>query len=366
MLDVIKKAVSKLFPELAGGLHLDRYARILGMSDAPAEGSSSERFRPRFAVDIQILTPELEPDPAYPTYTAVPLPVPMGAGQECGSFSAPEAGALCVVGFVYGRQDHPVIKQIYPLGGSVPQVSPGEILLQKDPAVFQRADKAGNWTRATDATITDDSLDREIKAVTSKTSLGSELKEVSEHSKTEVGSIWTVEAGTVATLVSGGRTDIGSLGTLNLTAGGNSTHSTAGMADETVGGDHSSKVKGNRIINIEGKRTETIGQGLDVDIKKDCMAKVGGESKEEVAKVKIIEAEAIILKAAGSFTLTGFNGEINLLTELGGALDAVHDALDVLSTHTHPNTGAITQGASVAGHANTLNGHTGNLKSVSG
>ena len=31
---------------------------------------------------LQILTPDDEPDPAFPVYTAVPLPVQSGAGQE--------------------------------------------------------------------------------------------------------------------------------------------------------------------------------------------------------------------------------------------------------------------------------------------
>ena len=68
-------------------------ARVLAVADAPGQGAASERFRPRYAVDIQILTADGEPDPAFPTYTAVPLPVPTGAGQEKGFFSFPEPGA---------------------------------------------------------------------------------------------------------------------------------------------------------------------------------------------------------------------------------------------------------------------------------
>ena len=81
MKQAIKRAMIALFPELGAGLHLDRYARVVAVADAPGEGAASERFRPRFAVDIQILTPDGEPDPAFPVYTAVPLPVQSGAGQ---------------------------------------------------------------------------------------------------------------------------------------------------------------------------------------------------------------------------------------------------------------------------------------------
>ena len=114
MKQAIKRAMIALFPELGAGLHLDRYARVVAVADAPGEGAASERFRPRFAVDIQILTPDGEPDPAFPVYTAVPLPVQSGAGQEKGLFSFPEPGAQVVVGFAYGRPDHPIIRQVYP------------------------------------------------------------------------------------------------------------------------------------------------------------------------------------------------------------------------------------------------------------
>ncbi len=365
MLELIKKAIQRLYPELAGGLHCDRYGRVLDVADSPDEGASSERFRPRFAVDIEILTPELEPDPAYPAYTAVPLPVPMGAGQESGSFAVPEPGALVVVGFAYGRQDHPIIRQIYPLGSSLPKVAPGEILLQKDAAVFQRADEAGNWLRSTDAAIVDESIDRKVVAVESVSELGTEKKQISEHSQTEVGSTWTTQAGTVATLVAGARADLGSLGALNLTAGANSTHTTAGQAEETVGGDHQSTVKGNRTINIDGGRTEKIGQALSVEVGEGHSLKTGAESKEEISADKTIQAANINLNAVGGIAITGLNGEVDFLPELLGTLDEIKKALDVLAAHTHPDTGTISQGGTVAGYSAALGGHIGMIRSIS-
>ena len=149
MKQAIKRAMIALFPELGAGLHLDRYARVVAVADAPGEGAASERFRPRFAVDIQILTPDGEPDPAFPVYTAVPLPVQSGAGQEKGLFSFPEPGAQVVVGFAYGRPDHPIIRQVYPFGVSLPAVAQGEQLWQSTPTTFQRADADGNWSRKT-------------------------------------------------------------------------------------------------------------------------------------------------------------------------------------------------------------------------
>lgn len=258
MRDSIKRAILELFPELSGGLHVDRYARVLAVADAPEQGSSSERFRPRYAVDIEILGPDMEPDAAFPTYTAVPLPVPVGAGQEMGTFAFPEAGALVVVGFAYGRADHPLIRQAYALGASLPQVAQGELLQQQSPTVYQLADAAGNWTRTTDTDITDDSVTRTVKAEQANTQLGNESRTICQHSIESVGGMKTVEAGTLLTMLGGLRVDVGSLGTVNVTAGKDSTYSTAGESVETVGQNHTSTVKGNRLITIQGNHSQEI------------------------------------------------------------------------------------------------------------
>ena len=265
MREMIKKIVMELLPELAGGLHLDRYARVLAAGDAPTEGATSERFRPRYAVDLEILGPDMEPDKSFPRYSAVPLPVSVGGGQESGTFSFPEEGALVVVGFAYGRQDHPIIRQVFPLGTSLPALERGEVLMQQGPTSFQRVDAQGNWKRETTADIHENSLGRTVKAENYSADLGNENRSVAAHSTESVGSCKTIEAGTVLTLVAGVRADLGSLGALNLTAGGDSTHSTAGTAQETVGKDHASKVTGNRQIDIAGNRGLTVQGGRHRD-----------------------------------------------------------------------------------------------------
>ena len=302
----LKKAILRLFPELSGGLHLDRYGRVLAIADAPNAGASSERFRPRFAADIEILTADMEPDPDFPHYTAVPLPVPLGAGGEAGMFAPPRPGALVVVGFAYGRQDHPIIRQIYGMGDSLPQVGPEEMLLQQSPTTFQRADAGGNWSRETDAGITDKSVSRRVEAMESATELARETRHVSEHSNVEVDGAQTVEVGTVLTLLAGLRVDVGSLGALNLTAGGDSTHSTAGVAQETVGKDHASKVGGNRQIDVAGNRGLTV-KGAD------AVTVQGAEAIKATGKVTIESAQEILLRAPvvkiqGILTTEGYNG----------------------------------------------------------
>ena len=98
MRDLVKKIVLKLFPELTAGLHLDRFARVVAVNDPPTEGGASERFRPRYAVDLEILTPDGQRDEAFPIYGAVQLPVSIGCGQEAGLFGFPEPGTIVVIG----------------------------------------------------------------------------------------------------------------------------------------------------------------------------------------------------------------------------------------------------------------------------
>jgi len=364
MQEAIKSAVLKLFPELSGGLHLDRYARVVALADQPGEGVTCERFRPRFAVDIEILTPDMEPDTAFPAYTAVPLPVPAGAGQECGTFAFPEPGALVVVGFAYGRPDHPIIRQVYPMGVSLPAVAPKEILLQQSPTVLQRADASGNWTRRTEAGIEDDSMTRLVKAAESVEELARKIVRISEHSTTEVGGMYTVEVGTILTMLSGLRADIGTLGVLHLTAGADSTHSTGGNAVETVGGNQACTVKGGRTIAVTGAQSTTTGGDLAETVGGAKNVAVAGASVENVGGDKSITAQNILLQARGKFTCTAAQGGISLFGEINSALQDIRAALGILATHTHPQASAIDQRSAVADKATSLGGHIGNLGSA--
>ena len=361
----IKKAILHLFPELSGGLHLDRYATILGIADDPGEGASSERFRPRLAVDIQVLTPDMEPDPAFPPYSAVPLPVPMGAGGEAGVFAFPRPGALVVVGFAYGRQDHPVIKQIYGMGDSLPAVKPNEMLLQPASTVLQRADASGNWIRETDADIHDNSVTRHVTAMDSTTTLANEKKSISENATAEVDGNKTVEVGGQLTVLAGARADIGTLGPMNLTAGADSSQTTGANAVETVGGNKDIAITGSRgetvggdqATAIEGSRGETIGG--------DNTKEVGGNDLETITGNKNIKAANIFLQASGTISISSTKtGDVSLFAELLAALDEIKAALDILATHTHPTTVVPDQGGSVQGHSASLGGHRGTMGNI--
>lgn len=214
MRDALKKMMLRMFPELAGRYHLDRYARIVKIADPPTQGVACDRFRPYWAADIEILTPEGDPLPDYPLYEAVPLPLP-AAGPEAGLFLWPRPGTIVTVRWIEGRPDHPVIQHIYPMGRTIPDVPDGSGLWQQRPGVHQRHDPAGNWERTTDQDIKDAA--RNIEAVAT--------------------AMRQLQATTVQDTASGSRTE------------------SSGKKTVTVSGDHAETVGGSSAETITGPKT---------------------------------------------------------------------------------------------------------------
>ncbi|EMY3450569.1 hypothetical protein AAIM95_005397, partial [Escherichia coli] len=83
-----RRQAEKAFPELASGLHLPKLARVEAPTEAVSAGNIADPFRPRYAVNLQLLDENGNPAADTPVYNAVPLPVPM-AGSESGMFQFP-------------------------------------------------------------------------------------------------------------------------------------------------------------------------------------------------------------------------------------------------------------------------------------
>ena len=211
MRDAIRRIVLRMWPELSGGYHLDRYARIVKISDPPTAGALCDPFRPYWAADIEILTPEGEPAKDFPRFEAVPLPVP-AAGPDAGLYLWPRPGTIVTVRWIEGRPDHPVIQHVYPMGLSMPEVPDGSGLWQQRPGVHQRHDPDGNWERTTDQEIKDAA--RNIEAVAT--------------------ALRKLQAETVEDTASGSRTE--SSGTKTETVSGDRTETVGGGSTETVTG----------------------------------------------------------------------------------------------------------------------------------
>ena len=372
MRDILKKAMLKIFPELSGGLHLDRYARVLAVSDEPEQGGSCERFRPRYAVDLEILTPEGEKDEAYPIYKDVPLPV-AGAGMERGCFGFPETGTLVVVGFAYGRPDHPLVKQVYPLGLSLPMLRTGELLFQQDAETFQRVDPDGNWTRQTHGQIIDSSLKRTIAAVDSVVELVRDFRRVEGSSTEEIGGVKSVEALGGILLTSGGHLDMVAVDNLNFVTAADASWIVARDWNGVTGGDHQYTVKMNMTEDVKKSRLEKVGQNFTRETAQDFSSQTGGDYSEKIegGQNSTVSGDqktkaANIRMNAATFCMATTDGEISFFPLLLDALQNIRQALDVLAVHTHPNVSPIVEGGQVSAHASRVGEDRSKLQIMSG
>lgn len=245
MEEAIRRSVERQFPELTGGYHLPRFARVVGIADAPAGAGICDDFRPRFAVDVELLGVDGEPDPALPLLAGVPLPMPMG-GDEMGFFAFPEEGTQVVVCFAYGLPNKPYIQTILPHGLSLPKVPKGDQVWQHSEGAQQRVDADGNWLRQTEGRIRDKSIERDVESLTNAERHQSSKVEVDDHSTESVGGIKTIEALGALKLLSGGSSSLAALDDLHLASGRDLNQVVGKKLNLTVGGDLQERIKGIR------------------------------------------------------------------------------------------------------------------------
>lgn len=245
MEDAIRRSVERQFPELTGGYHLPRFARVVGVADAPAGAGICDDFRPRFAVDLELLGEDDEPDPQLPVLAGVPLPMPMG-GDEMGFFGFPEEGTRVVVCFAYGLPSKPYVQTILPHGLSLPKVPKGDQVWQHSEDAQQRVDADGNWLRQTEGRIRDKSIEREVESLTNAERHQSSTVDVDDHSTESVGGIKTIEAIGALKLLSGGAASLAALDDLHLACGRDLNQVVGQKLNLTVGGDLQERVEGLR------------------------------------------------------------------------------------------------------------------------
>jgi len=185
MEDAIKRAVERQFPELTGGYHLPRFAKVIAVPDAPAGADVCDDFRLPFGVHLQVLGPDGEVDAG--------LPVSVG-GDEMGFYAFPEEGTTVVVCFAYGLPHKPYIQMVLPHGLTLPSVPKGDQVWQHSEACQQRVDADGNWLRQTDGKIQDKAVQREVEAMENTESFQSHTRAVDDHSTESVGGIKKIEA----------------------------------------------------------------------------------------------------------------------------------------------------------------------------
>lgn len=308
-----QRQIESHYPELASGLHLPKFARVMNPVEAVKSGNFSDPFRPRYAVDVQLLDADGNPDKDTPVYSAVPLPVPM-AGNDSGMFQFPPEGTLVEVGFTGGRPDKPFVRQTVPDGTSLPDIQPGEQLQQQRAEVSQRVTQAGDWVRQTDQTISEASMARVVKADTEQRELVSRETTIKATDKVTV------------------------LGTSTLMAG---------AIQQVCTGDYSQAVD-NRVASVAGNDDAYIAGTQTVTTGKDLIEKIGQIRKSVAAVQQQIIAPVVWI---GS-------GSINVAQLMLDTLDVVKELAEQTAGHSHSNTGTPTNAAAIRNtgtKADTLN-----------
>ncbi len=315
----MQRQIESHYPELASGLHVPKMARVIAASEPVSNGNFADPYRPRYAVDVQLLDADGKPDSSTPVYSAVPLPVPM-AGNDSGMFQFPPEGTLVEVGFTGGRPDKPFVRQTMPEGTSLPDVKPGEQLQQQRDGVSQRVTQAGDWVRQTDQTISETSMARTVKADTEQRDLVSRETTVKATDKTTVLGIATLLAGAI---------------------------------QQVSAGDYSQAVKGNRLASIEGndetditgKQSTKVAGAVDVDVGGTLTEKIAALRKSVAAGGQQIMGPTVHIGSESVNTLVMMLDTIDLLAELA----------QQCANHSHPsvgtptNAGAFIQTAEKAG-----------------
>lgn len=293
----LQRQVENAFPELASGLHLPKFARVEAPSEEVSSGNIADPFRPRYAVNLQLLDADGNAAPNTPIYPAVPLPLPM-AGGESGMFQFPPPGTLVEIGFTEGRPDKPFVRQTMAEGNSLPAIKPGEQLQQQRDGVSQRVTVAGDWERQTDQVIRETSMSREVTA--------------DDETRKLVARETTVQA-TDKTIVLGKSTLL------------------AGAIQHVAKGDYSLATKANYVAVVEGD--------TDLNVAGNLLEKVG-KLRSSVAAARQEVIAPVVWVGSQS---------VNILQLMLETLDVVKQLATLTASHTHNNTGAPLNATSFTG-----------------
>jgi hypothetical protein len=386
MREAIKRIVLRLFPELSGGLHLPRYAKVVGVADLAQTGNICDSFRPRFSVDVVALDANGDIDTTLPRFNAIQLPA-SAAGNERGNFSYPIRGAIVVLNFAYGRPDKPFISLVLPQGLTLPGMDEGDMVQQQNDAVKQVIKAGGSINRSTDQKIADKATTYMLDAVEEIKTLHRQLTTINEHSILKIKGNWVRRILGAGRLLVGGTLNISALDNLSLTTGSdmntnvarNKKSSTKGDETTSIGGNEQKNISGARTIIVTGNSGDMIGGNYTQTISGDRAESVTGASGETVGGNKTTTVTGTMnststgpatmaSSASASISAPAIgigNGTINLMVELKNMCSSIIAIANALQVHTHkyyPGPGDLTDTsapdnastyATESGHAST-------------
>lgn len=214
-----KRKVEKEFPELAAGHHLPRFGQVKAVRGNASAGHIADPFRPRYAVDVQLLDENMQVDESVPLYKSIPLPINL-SGSEAGLFGYPLEGCIVEVAFAYGRNDLPIVRAIYGRDFSLPTIEPGEQLQQQRGEVSNRYDAAGNQTEQTDQHQSKRAYKQSDNADHYQGDFGTHQINVDEHSLENIIGKKVIEALGAIELLAGDNLELGTLGNMHIATAG--------------------------------------------------------------------------------------------------------------------------------------------------
>ncbi|KKD01376.1 hypothetical protein [Photobacterium halotolerans] len=254
------------FPELAAGYHLPIFGRVEAVRDSSQSGQPADPFRPRYAVDVQVLDENMQPDKDVPVYRSVPLPVHM-SGHESGLIAYPLEGTVVEIAFAYGRNDRPIIRGIYGRDYALPKIEPGEQLQQQREGVSRRIDAAGNITDTTDQQYNRNAFKLNDQADSFQGQFGKHQLTIDEHSTEAITGKKLIEALGAINLLAGDDLVLGSLGNMQIATAGDLVQVIGQLRDVVIALDDKLTVMKDRIHTIEGNDQLTISKDLIIKAK---------------------------------------------------------------------------------------------------
>ena len=304
-----RRQIEKEFPELADGYHLSKMAKVVAISDETNLGDISTPFRPKYAVNVQLLD-ESGKESETPVYKAVPLPV-TNIGSEGGSYHYPEEGTEVEIGFINGKPDQPVIRNIYPNNKTMPNIKKDEHLLQQRAEVFTKIDNVGNMTRESDQTVTDNARDYCLNSDSSTEKTTTKTTTVNANYTINVYSNYQLSANTIM-----------NVSLKDYTVGTNSNFV------KFVGQNYSLTINGNQTISVKNK----------IDI-------TANEIKEQIKTIR--QSIAGVKQEIIAPQVWIGSGQINVSQLMLDTLELIERLADLTAQHTHPNTSTPTNAGAI-------------------
>lgn len=223
MNEQLRRQIVREFPELAAGYHLPVMAEVTGTPDAPVAGGINDNYRPRLAVNVELLTTEYKQTGI--TLDAVPVSI-MGGGDERGIFAMPKRGTIVELAWLCGSPERPFVRSVLGDRQALPNIDACSMSWQASEESYQRVDAGGNWHRKTDGTVIDESAEHQQRAARAVYELGEEVRRILEHSTEDIDGKKQIEA-TAIHLLSATVLNLLATGSINTAAAENITAAAA-------------------------------------------------------------------------------------------------------------------------------------------